>query len=357
MLPENSAWAVVLAGGSGSRFWPRSRQTLPKQLLKIFGENTLIQDTLHRLEPLIPSTRQLIITHQLQAELIREQLPDWPAENLIAEPLGRNTAACIALAARLLLARDPDALMLILPADHMIQEQAIFQQQLAEALQFAASGPWLVTLGVEPDRPETGYGYLQIAAGSEGFCKVLKFVEKPDLERARTYLAGGDYLWNSGMFIWRAATIWAELQSHCPAICQALETLPDSPLSADFQPRLEAAYQSLPAISIDYAVLEKSTQVYTLRGRFGWSDVGSWESVYSLSQKTREGNALTGDIFARGTTNSYVYSPHKFTAVIGVDNLIVVDTEDALLICNRDQAQEVRAAVKYLEAQGKDVLL
>lgn len=357
MTLEQSTWAVVLAGGCGARFWPRSRQAIPKQLLKIFGENTLIQDTLQRLEPLISPERQLIITHQLQAELIREQLPHWPQANLIAEPIGRNTAACVALAAKLLLARDPEALMLVLPADHMIQAKEVFLEQLRQALQFAATGPWLVALGVEPDRPETGYGYLHVEPEASDFCKVLQFIEKPDRERALAYLAKGNYLWNSGIFIWKAATIWTELQRHAPAICQALDSLPENPLCQDFQLCLEAAYRALPTISIDYAVLEKSSQVYTLRSRFDWSDVGSWESVYSLSQKTREGNALTGDIFVRGTTNSYIYSPHKFTAVIGVDNLIVVDTEDALLICHRDQAQEVRAAVKYLEAQGKDLLL
>jgi mannose-1-phosphate guanylyltransferase len=350
-------WAVVMAGGSGSRFWPRSRQALPKQLLKIFGENTLIQETLNRLSPLIQAQNQLIITHELQADLIREQLPDWPAQNLIAEPMGRNTAACIALAARQLLARDPEALMLVLPADHLIEMNQAFQTHIHQALDFARSGPFLVTLGVEPDRPETGYGYLQVNASTEPLLKVHQFVEKPDLERARQYLASGQYLWNSGMFIWRAATIWAELEHFCPEICSALSQVPLSPLAADFTPCLEQAYLSLPAISIDYAVLEKSEQVYTVRGQFGWSDIGSWESVYSLSQKTQEGNALTGEVFVKETRNSYVYSPHKFAAVIGVDNLIVVDTEDALLICHREHAQEVRAAVKYLEDQGRDLLL
>ncbi|PIQ27872.1 mannose-1-phosphate guanylyltransferase [bacterium (Candidatus Blackallbacteria) CG17_big_fil_post_rev_8_21_14_2_50_48_46] len=357
MSAEKSIYAVVLAGGSGSRFWPRSRQALPKQLLNIFGENTLIQETLSRLKNLIPRSHQIIITHELQADLIREQLADWQPENLIAEPMGRNTAACIGLAAKLLLARDPNALMLVLPADHMIQMTDLFIQQIQLALDFAQTGPYLVTLGVEPDRPETGYGYLHIRNQGEAICKVLEFVEKPDLERAIQYVSSGDYLWNSGMFIWRADTIQAEMERHSPEIYTALQALPDSVLAPDFAQKLEEVYSDLPPISIDYAVLEKSNQVFTLRGNFGWSDIGSWESVYSLSQKNREGNALTGEVFVKETRNSYIYSPHKFTAVIGVENLIVVDTEDALLICNRDHSQEVRAAVKYLEMQGKDRLL
>ncbi|MGV3525167.1 MAG: mannose-1-phosphate guanylyltransferase [Candidatus Sericytochromatia bacterium] len=344
-----SLHAVILAGGVGARFWPRSRQNCPKQYLSVFSEYSLIQETVRRLREGLPLAAIWVITRHDQREVLQEQLPDLHADQLICEPAGRSTAPCIALAAKAIAERDPEALMLVLPADHLIQDQPLFVDTLQRAVDYLSEDDLLMTVGIQPNRPETGYGYLLFGrqALSEGIHRVKQFVEKPDLETARRYVRSERYLWNAGMFLWRVRTIQAEIRQHLPRLASAFDALPRTD-DADFESALAATYAELPVCSIDHGVLEKSERVGVIKGHFGWSDVGSWESVYALSPQDDDGNVLRGQVYTLDTQDSYIYSPQRFTAVIGLRDLVVVETPDALLICDRKRSQDVRHVVHHL---------
>jgi mannose-1-phosphate guanylyltransferase len=344
-------FAVIMAGGVGARFWPRSKKKNPKQLLKIFGDNTLIQDTVDRVNGLCPKENILIITNEHQIDGVRQQLPDIPAENIIVEPFGRNTAACIGLASIIIQKKDPDAVTFVLPADHVIKDKDSFIHTLMTAAKFAIENPALVTIGIEPTKPETGYGYIQIDedSGKDNVFKVLTFAEKPNYATAVNFIKSGDFLWNSGMFIWRVETILNEIQKHMPDLYEGLINIKDQLDSPDFANILSNIYGQLRSISIDYGIMEKSENVYLVKGKFNWSDVGSWEAVYELSEKDKDGNVKIGTIYTDMVVDSYIYSPEKFAAVIGIDNVIVINYKDALLICNRDKAQDVKNIIDYLK--------
>jgi mannose-1-phosphate guanylyltransferase len=344
-------YAVIMAGGVGSRFWPRSRERTPKQLLKIFGDNTMVQETINRLESLIPDERIFIITNKLQSEEIKKQLPNIPVENIIEEPFGRNTAACIGVASLLIQSKDPEAVTVVLPADHIIKDRDVFINILEQAANFADKSDGLVTIGIPPTRPETGYGYIQIddIEIEAAIHKVLTFAEKPNYATAVRFLESGDFLWNSGMFIWRVNAILDEIRIHMHDLNFELENLKPHCFTESFNDALYNAYGQLRSISIDYGIMEKSKRVFLIKGRFAWSDVGSWEEVYQLSEKNENGNAFMGEVYADMTNDSFIYSPEKFTAVIGLDNIIVINTDDALLVCRRDQSQEVKKVYDYLK--------
>lgn len=344
-------YAVIMAGGVGSRFWPRSKEKSPKQLLRIFGEKTMIQDTVERLKGLVDYENIYIITNKAQKPEIVSQLNHIPNENIIEEPFGRNTAACIGLASVIIEKKDKNAVTLILPADHIIKDKDIFHNTLKNAAQFAYESKGLVTIGVPPTRPETGYGYIQINDKSvaDNIYKVLTFAEKPNYATAVRFIESGDFMWNSGMFIWRADVILNEIKSYLPDLYEELETIKKDIGTSEFEKTLFSVYGILRSISIDYGIMEKSKQVFLIKGEFSWSDVGSWEEVYQLTDKNSEGNALKGNIYAERTIDSYVYSPDKFTAVIGVENLIIINTEDALLVCRRDHCQDVKKIVDHLK--------
>lgn len=344
-------YAVIMAGGVGSRFWPRSRESSPKQLLKIFGERTMIQNTVNRLDGLVPPEKIFIITNKLHSEEIKKQLPEIPAENIIEEPFGRNTAACVGLASLLIQAKDPEAVTVVLPADHIIKENDVFIDTLKNAAEFANESRGLVTIGIPPSRPETGYGYIQIddKKVKENIDKVLTFAEKPNYSTAVRFLESGDFLWNSGMFIWRVDVILEEINTYMKDLNYELNNLKPHCFKATFDDALLKSYGQLRSVSIDYGIMEKSKKVFLIKGLFSWSDVGSWEEVYQLTQKNENGNALVGQVFTEMTTDSFVYSPEKFTAVIGLENVIVINTEDALLVCRRDQSQDVKKVVDYLK--------
>jgi len=344
-------FAVIMAGGIGSRFWPRSKAKSPKQLLRIFGENTMIQDTVERLKGLVDDDNIFIITNKIQKSEIVYQLKHIPYENIIEEPFGRNTAACIGLASIIIQKKDKDAVTLILPADHIIKDKDIFHSTLTNAAEFAFESRGLVTIGIPPTRPETGYGYIQIddKSVSDNIFKVLTFAEKPNYATAVRFIESGDFMWNSGMFIWRADVILKEINNYLPDLSEGLETIQKDLGNPEYEKTLSNVYGILRSISIDYGIMEKSKHVFLIKGEFSWSDVGSWEEVYQLSEKNNEGNASKGNIYLDRTIDSYIYSPDKFTAVIGVESLIIINTEDALLICRRDHCQDVKKIVDHLK--------
>jgi mannose-1-phosphate guanylyltransferase len=344
-------YAVIMAGGVGSRFWPRSKKKTPKQLLKIIGENTMIQDTVNRLKGIIPPENIYIITNKLQMSGVLTQLPELPVENVIEEPFGRNTAACIGLASILIRKKDPDAVTLVLPADHIIKGEEEFNDTLLSAAKFADESEAIVTIGIPPTRPETGYGYIQIDenAVSDSVYKVLTFAEKPNYQTAVRFVDSGDFFWNSGMFIQKIEVILGEMKEFMPDLHEGLMTISDAIGQDDYEDILTNVYGRLKKISIDYGIMEHSKKVYLIKGNFDWSDVGSWEAVYELSMKDENGNSKVGNVYLDTAVDSYVYSPDRLTALIGVDNLIVINDEDALLICRRDKAQDVKKVVDYLQ--------
>lgn len=352
-------YAVIMAGGVGSRFWPRSKKKLPKQLLKIVGSSTMIQATVDRLNGLVEKNNIYIITNEEQRSEVVKQLHDVPVENIIDEPFGRNTAAAIGFASVIIKEKDPDAVTFVFPADHIIKDEDNFRNTLLNAAKFANESKGLLTIGINPSRPETGYGYIQIndKKVSDNIFKVYSFAEKPNYATAVRFLESGDFLWNSGMFIWRVDTILEEMKMLMPDLYNGLSKISESLSKPNFKEVLTTVYSQLKKVSIDYGIMEKSSKVYLTRGSFIWSDVGSWEEVYQLAEKNEDGNSLSGNIYTDMVVDSYIYSPDKLTAVIGVDNLIVINHDDTTLICRRDKAQEVKKIVDHLKIKKMDEYL
>lgn len=348
-------FAVIMAGGVGSRFWPRSKERKPKQLIRIVGENTMIQDTVKRLEGLIKPENIFVITNKIQKLRVREQLPQLPEQNIIDEPFGKNTAACIGLASVLIKKKNPEAVSITLPSDHLIQDEIEFRECLLTAAEYADNSKGLLTIGITPTRPETGYGYIQFdeKGVDKNIFKVMTFAEKPNLATAERFIASGDFLWNSGIFIWRVDSILEEIEKYLPDLYDGLgkiEKVIDTP---EFEKELVSVYGQLKSISIDYGIMEKSDRVFLTKADFYWNDLGNWDAVYEVSDKNEDGNAVVGDVYAAKTSGSYIFSPRTFTAVIGLENIIVINTNEALLICNRNNAQDVRQVVDYLKMNKK----
>lgn len=344
---------IIMAGGVGARFWPRSRRSAPKQLLDFFGEGTLIEDTVRRARRLTSLECIWIVTNASLKEAIQRVLPDFADDRFILEPQGKNTAPAIGLSAIHLAQRDPDATMVVFPADHRIPDLEAFEEAIHAAAKVVSAREMLATVGIHPTRPETGYGYIQIDTTvppiASNIFRVKTFAEKPNLSTAQLFLESGDFLWNSGMFIWRVPTILDQIAEFLPDLHSGLMEIAASwtkPKSSDV---LQRVYRSLKAISIDYGVMEKARNVCVIRGDFGWSDVGSWEEVWRLSPKDEQGNAMRGNHLAIHSENNLVDARDKFYALLGVRDLIVVETEDAVLICPRDKSQEVREIVEELE--------
>ncbi|MBI5603356.1 MAG: mannose-1-phosphate guanylyltransferase [Deltaproteobacteria bacterium] len=359
---DKSLYFVVMAGGRGTRFWPRSRTKHPKQLLDIVGTKTILEQTIDRLLPITDWEHILIVTEISQAAAVKDLLPDLPETRLIIEPLGRNTAPCIGLAALILEAIDSSATMAVLPADHFISRVSSFQETLLAAAQAAQQGSPLITLGIPPTFPETGYGYLEkgmkvMEVKGHEVWEVKAFHEKPDRIKADAMLKTGRFFWNSGMFVWTVSAILERMARLTPAMYDELIKLKKFMGSPEWAEALTAGYEAMENISIDYAVMERADQVLMLEGDFGWNDVGSWEAVYQLKPKDEKGNCLTGPVFILDSQGCLVHSPQKTVALIGMEDLIVVDTPDALLICPRERAQEVKKIVQLLEDQGKFELL
>jgi mannose-1-phosphate guanylyltransferase len=361
-------YAVIMAGGVGSRFWPRSRRAQPKQFLDIFGSASLIQNTNARLQPLIDPEHVFVVTNADYAGQTREHLPALPAENVLAEPVARNTAPCIAFAAAKLLAMDPDATMVVLPADHVIANVGRFHAVLRAAVEAAQAPGALVTIGIRPTHPETGYGYVQFDADGETdgvrddgpgdlprAHRVLTFAEKPDLATAERFVDAGDFLWNSGMFVWRADAILAALEAHLPEVHACFAPLADA-FGTDAEAQAVAdAYERSPKISIDYGVMERADNVLVVPGAFGWSDVGDWRAVHDLAEKDDAGNRAEGTVILQDTARSFARSTDgRLLVLVGMRDTVVVDTGDAVLVCHREKAQQVKDVVDYLGLHGMD---
>ncbi len=352
-------FVVIMAGGVGSRFWPRSRKTSPKQLLNIFGEQTMIQETVSRLDGLVKPENIFIITNKVQKALIEEQLPELPADNVIAEPVGRNTAPCVGLASVVIGKRANDGVIITLPADHVIKDKVKFHNAINLACEYAYNDKGLVTFGITPTRPETGYGYININKEevTKGVWSVNKFVEKPNLEKAKEYLKEGNYLWNSGMFIWRADVIAEEIKEYLPSLHQGLKDIDEAIDNNNFLPALAQIFPAFESISVDYGIMEHSKRVFLVEGNFDWSDVGSWETVYELGSKDENNNCNNADVLNFKSSGNYTFSKEKFVALVGVENMIVIDTKDAILVCNRDNTQDVKKVVDYLNDKNKTDLV
>lgn len=344
-------YAVIMAGGTGTRFWPKSTSKHPKQFLKLFGKETMIQQTVNRLDPDINSENVLVVTNGDYISFVKDQLPSVPDHQIIGEPVARNTAPCVAAAAAIMHKIDPDSTMVVLPADHRIENRERFLDVLQGATNIAAETGSLVTIGIKPNRPETGYGYIQynsdikVDDGDHTAYSVKNFTEKPDLETAKSFLKTGDYVWNSGMFIWKTSSILNAFKLHLPEIYSLMQALIQSEMSDE---DIEAFYRSCPSISVDYGIMEKAENVKVIPAEFGWNDVGSWRSVHDLSEKDDQQNALDpGDTVALKSRGNLVQSDSgKQVVLIGVENLAVVETDDAIMVLNLDQDQDVKTVVE-----------
>ncbi len=354
-------FAVIMAGGTGTRFWPRSRKQKPKQFLQLIGEETMLQTTVSRISRMIPAERVLVITNASYTSLVAEQLPDLPKENIIGEPVGKNTAPVAAAAAAIIRARDPEASIAVLPSDHYIRDTSTYLEVLEAAFAKAESGDHLVTIGIRPYRPETGYGYIQADTGASETVgnhkanKVKTFAEKPNLETAVKFLESGDFYWNSGMFVWQAKTILEAFDRHLPEMYRQVMDMTGG-LKSGMKEAIDRFYHEAESVSIDYGIMEKADTVYVIPAEFGWNDVGSWMAIYELEQKDDEGNVIQApQTSVENCQNCYVYSKRdKLIALVGLQGIGVIESGDALLICRMDRSQDVKQIVGKLEKQGLD---
>lgn len=355
--------AVIMAGGRGTRFWPLSTRRHPKQLLRITSERTMIQETAARLTELLPPERIWVVTGAQEAPELRAQVPEIPGAQILVEPVGRNTAPCIGLAAGHVRRRDPDAVMAVLPADHHIADPDTFRAALEAGYEAVRDQPVLLTLGMAPTAPETGYGYIQrgVAVGTYGGFEVFevdRFREKPDRETATRLVEGGDHDWNAGIFMWRAGVIEEEIARYLPELGAALEPIGVAlDQGGDATSALAEAYERIDGVSIDYGVLERSDRVRVLPCAFGWSDVGSWAALLDLLERDGDGNARSGEALFVDSRNVLAVTDDRLVATVGVSDLVVVVAGQAVLVCPRDRAQDVRQAVQGLEDGGREDLL
>jgi len=351
-------YAVIMAGGRGARFWPRSREKKPKHLLDIVSDRTIIRETVDRILPMIPPENVLVVTGESHAEELIRQLPEIPKENILIEPVGRNTAPCIGLAALHIRRKTPDAVMLVLPSDHLIRDEKRFRKVLNAAATVARRADFLVTVGIRPTGPETGYGYIeqgreQDAVDGETVYEVRSVREKPDLAQAQALLAQGGFSWNSGMFIWRVSAILKAIEQWLPDLYDGLQQIDTALETAHEAAVVAEVYRQTRSVSIDYGVMEKARNTLVIPGDFGWSDVGSWDALWEVSARDEQGNAVRGEAIAVASRNCLVHSPGKTVALVGVEDLIIVETDDALLVCKRGRSQEVRKVVERLETEHR----
>jgi mannose-1-phosphate guanylyltransferase len=351
--------AVIMAGGSGTRFWPVSRRDRPKQFLALVDGRSLLRITFERIQPLVPPDRIWIVTAGSTAELTRRELPELPADHILAEPVGRDTAACAGLAAMAVLRDDPEAVCVVLPADHVIRDASRFRRAVEAASSHVAREGGLLTFGVRPTRPETGFGYLRIGAehddtGEWTVHRLAEFVEKPDLETARRYLAEGGYLWNSGMFVWPASELLEEIRLQLPRLAEGLQRIASEWGTARAAAVVDEVYPTLPRISVDYGVMEGARRCWTIPVAFPWSDVGAWPALGELLDADADGNATRGRVVALGCRDTVIVGDGTLVAASGVHDLVVVATPSAVLVVPAAEAQRVKDVVAAIEDRGWD---
>jgi Mannose-1-phosphate guanylyltransferase len=350
--------AVIMAGGKGERFWPESRKSKPKQFLNLIGNESMIQATVRRINKLIPYDNIYIVTNEMYKNLVKKQLPMLSDENIIIEPLAKNTAACIGLACAFISKKDSDASIVVLPSDHLIKNETGFLNIVDIGFEKARTGNNLVTLGIKPNYPETGYGYIKHEEVDKDLtCKVECFVEKPNMEKAIEYIKSGNYLWNSGMFIWTVETIMDSFKQYMPDLYWSIEKIKGSIGTNKQDLVIKEEFMKLESISIDYGVMERADNIYVIPCDFGWDDVGSWTSLERLNPQDELGNVVKGKIISIDTRDCIVKGDKKLIATIGIEDLIVVDTEDAILICKKDRAQDIKQLINEIKENSMDLYL
>ncbi len=345
-MAENSkAYVCIMAGGSGERFWPMSRQATPKHLLKLFSDRTLVEETVRRLDGVVPLGNIYVLTNEAQLAGTRAALSFLPAEQIIAEPAKRDTAPAAALATGLARARDPDGVLALLPADALIKDTASFARQLAAGLTRASGDDTLLTFAIKPTYPSIGFGYLEMAEElTGGYRRVAQFVEKPDLPTAESYLAGGNHAWNAGMFIWRASAFLAEAEKSAPELAKFVREFP----TGDPTNYLAENFATLPKISVDYAIMEKASAVATQLAEFDWDDVGTWTALPAHLPNDTAGNTIKGSVVSLDSKNNIAIGSGRLIALCGVQDLVVVETPDAVLVCHRDAVQNIKKLMPQL---------
>ncbi len=355
---KNHVYALLMAGGGGERFWPKSRQAYPKQLHKIVGAKTMIQETVDRISQLVPLERIIVITNRIQVPLIRKQLKGVPASAIVAEPVGRDTAACIALGAAIVMEKDPDGVMVVLPADHVIENRRKLVANLRDACQVAWEHNFLVTLGIRPTHAATGYGYIRkgkrLAYGLKTtFAKVAAFTEKPDVATAKRYLKSNQYFWNSGMFVWRAAAIADALRMQMPDLYRGYERIRKAIASRERDDVVRSVYAGLEKISIDYGVMEKASNAVVAKADFDWDDVGSWLALERHMPADRNQNVIVGESVALDTKRCIIIADAGIVGCLGLKDIIVVKTPDAVLVSHRRSLHNLKKIIKELRSRGE----
>jgi len=352
-----------MAGGRGERFWPKSRSTLPKQFLSLTSDGkTMMQLTAQRLLPIVDYEDMFVVTNQSYVNLVREQLPQIPPENILAEPTARNTAPCIGFAAAIIGRKYEDAAMLVLPSDHLIKFEEMYIDIMVQAIEVAKDDGNLVTIGITPTYPETGYGYINFGRDEgedkhRGVYTVKRFVEKPDIGTAKEYLASGQYLWNSGMFVWKLSTIMERFNEFLPDTYKGLLQIGEAFGTPEFKQTLEQCFNLFKSESIDYGIMERASRIYTIPGNFGWDDVGNWLALERINKTNESGNMVQGDVVTIDTQNCIVVGGKKLIATVGLENLVIVDTDDAILICDKDCTQNVKKVIENLKICNRTELI
>jgi mannose-1-phosphate guanylyltransferase len=349
---------VVMAGGAGTRFWPLTRMKKPKQFLPIVSHRTMIEETIERLLNQFPPKNIYTIANYEQTQTIKALVPQLPVENLLIEPQGKNTAPSLMLATAKIYLQNSKAVIVSLPADHLIKKSSLFLKKLEAAAEAAAKGEFIITFGIRPTYPATGFGYIQLSKKNpdriqtESFYTVKKFKEKPEPKQAKNFLKKGNYYWNSGMFVWQADIFAGKLAKYAPSLFPYWKRIINA-LKNNNEPAIKTIFAEIPSISIDYALMEKAEGILMAEGNFGWSDVGAWSSLADIWPKDKQGNALRGESILLDSQNCLVYNPKKLTALVGVKDLIVIETEDALLISHKSQDQKVKDLLKKIQQKGK----
>ncbi|MDE5582987.1 MAG: mannose-1-phosphate guanylyltransferase [Ruminococcus sp.] len=350
--------AVIMAGGKGERFWPKSRTSCPKQFLSLTGDGkTMIQKTVNRISPVVPSEDIFIVTNADYKNLVAEQLPDIPTENILSEPCGRNTAPCIAYASAVIRKKYGNAVMIVLPSDHLIKYEDIYIKTLKKAIETAEEGRNLVTIGITPSYAETGYGYINFGEEHGNAYKVERFVEKPDIQTAKKYLSSGKYLWNSGMFVWQVTTITECFKKFMPEIFSGAEKIGNAYGTEDFENVLETEYINFPSESIDFGIMEKADYIYTIPASFGWDDVGNWLAVERINETDSSHNYTEGDVILENCRRITVCGGKRLVAVVGMEDVVIVDTDDVLLVCSKNSTQDVKKIIQNLKENQRTTLI